>query len=504
MDQLLVFTVAVGSGFAATYLARAMAHRVGLVDKPDGRRKIHTRPVAVAGGIGVFVGSLAALLTGAVFVPDLAAALVAETPSGFPRFVPMLGAAAVIAAVGLADDLLNLRARYKLAGQVLAALILIGPGGLVIEEVSVFGAYVVLGPMAVPATVFWLLATMNALNLLDGMDGFLGTVAVIACAAISFMAFANGQVFVGWVMLVTAGAVVGFLRFNLPPASVYLGDCGSLTLGLVVGAAALQASLKEATVAIVGPACLLILPMLDTTAAIVRRKLTGRGLAVGDRGHLHHVLKANGLPVRRVLALVAALGCVAAGGAFGSVVLRQDVYAVVAAGAVVLILLAGGLFGNAEWRLVRERATGMLKKAGGRGHVELEVRLQGSADWQAVWREVTRAAEDLNLHTVCLDVNAPAWHEGYHRRWDRLGRGAASELNLWRVELPLCGHGQVIGRLTVAGVRDDVPVAEKMRVVAEFLEAAEARAVEVARGASVARPSQGVEVGPPFRLPTPA
>lgn len=503
MDQFLVFVAAVGAGFVATYVARAAALRVGLVDAPDGRRKIHARPVAVSGGVGVIAGSLVALLACALFVPDLAADLGGELPNGVPRFVPILLAVLVIAAVGLLDDLINLRARYKLAGQILAALILVVLGGLVIQDVSLFGRHVALGPLAVPATVFWLLATMNALNLLDGMDGFLGTVGVIACGAISVMAFTNGSDFVGWVMLATAGAVVGFLRFNLPPASVYLGDCGALTLGLVIGAAGLQASLKEATVAIVGPACLLILPALDTTAAIVRRKLTGRGLAVGDRGHLHHVLKANGLPVRRVLALVAALGCVAAGGALGSVILKQDALAAVAAGAVVLILLAGGLFGNAEWRLVRERASGMLKKAGGQQGIDFEVRLQGSADWQAVWREVTRAAEDLNLHTVCLDVNAPAWHEGYHRRWDRLGRGAA-ELKLWRVEMPLFGHGQVIGRLSVAGARDDVPVAEKMRVVAEFLEAAEARAVEVARGASAPRPSQAVEVGPPVRLPTPA
>jgi UDP-GlcNAc:undecaprenyl-phosphate GlcNAc-1-phosphate transferase len=271
----------------------------------------------------------------------------------------------------------------------------------------------------------------------------------------------------------------------------------------VIGAAALQASLKEATVAIVGPACLLILPALDTSAAIIRRKLTGRGLAVGDRGHLHHVLRANGLPTRRVLALVAALGAVAAGGALGSVILKQDIYAAVAAAAVVLILLAGGLFGNAEWRLIRERAATMLKKAGGQQQVELEVRLQGSANWQAVWREVTRAAEELNLYTVCLDVNAPAWHEGYHRRWDRLGRSTA-ELKLWRIEMPLYGHGQIIGRLTVVGIRDEGSIADKMRMIAEFLEAAETRAIEVARGASIPRPSQGVEIGSPVRLPTPA
>lgn len=500
MSQLLVFALAVACGFAATYLARMLATRVGLVDKPDGRRKIHTRPVAVAGGLGVLAGTLAALAAGSLLVPDLADALAGDAV----RTLALLASVLVIAVVGMLDDLVNLRARYKLAGQILAAGILVGPGGLAIEQVSLFGNPLSLGWLAAPATVFWLLAAMNALNLLDGMDGFLGTVGMIACGALSLMAFGMGNQFVGWVMLATAGGIVGFLRFNLPPATVYLGDCGSLMIGLVVGAAALQASLKEATVAIIGPACLLVLPVLDTSAAIVRRKLTGRGLAIGDRGHLHHVLKANGLPARRVLGLVAALGCVAAGGALGAVVLKQDAIALIAAGSVILILLAGGLFGNAEWRLLRERTRSVLKRASGsHPSVELEVRLQGSADWQSVWQEVTRSAEDLNLHTVCLDVNAPAWHEGYHRRWDRLGK-SHPELKLWRVELPLFGHGQVLGRLTVVGVRDDVPIAGKMQMLSEIVDAAEIRATEITRSSVIPASAQ---VAPPpatVPLPTPA
>ncbi len=352
-------------------------------------------------------------------------------------------------------------------------------GGFQVETVTLFGRHVPLGAFAAPAAVAWLVLAINAVNLLDGMDGFLGTVGVVACGALAAMAFAGGNEFVGWVSVAMAGALVGFLRFNLPPASVYLGDAGSHLVGLVVGACALMASLKGPTVAIIAPAVLLVLPVLDTTAAVVRRKLTGRGLAQADRGHLHHVLQRNGLTPRRILVLVACLGGIAGAGAMVSVTYSNDFIALAAGAAVVLILLAGGLFGNAEFRLVRERLYGLLRQARRGEGADVEVRLQGVGDWRTVWGEITRTAEELNLTTVRLDVNAPAWHEGYHRRWDRGGK-AVPEYEVWRVELPLFGGGQVLGRLTVVGVRDGQSITEKLAILTRLASAVEVRAAIVA------------------------
>src|SRR5207247_2395036 len=126
--------------------------------------------------------------------------------------------------------------------------------------------------------------------------------------------------------------------------------------GLVIGALAIPASLKgPATVALGAPVAILVLPMLDTTAAVIRRKLTGRGLATADSGHLHHVLQRNGLTVRRVLALVAGLGLVASAGALATTILHNDLFAFVAAFGVVVTLVATGLFGHAEFRLIWKR-----------------------------------------------------------------------------------------------------------------------------------------------------
>lgn len=481
----------VAFGVAFTRVGRGLGRRVGLLDTPDGRRKTHARPVPVVGGVAVFAAAVAALAVTAAVRPDVAAALAADARG----CIALLTAAAVLTAVGVIDDRFNLRARYKLLGQLAAILVLVVPGHFVIEHLGLLGWVIDLGPLAGPVTVVWLLACVNALNLIDGMDGLLGTVGLIALLTLAVMAGMVGHVLAAAVALALAGAVLGFLRYNLPPASVYMGDAGAMLIGLVIGALAVAARLKgTATVALGAPVALLVLPMLDTTAAVVRRKLTGRGLATTDHGHLHHVLQKHGLTVRRVLVLVAALGLTASAGALASTALQNDVYALVAAGGVVVTLVVTRLFGTAELALVRKRLTAAARSMrtpppGGPGW-ELAVRLHGTADWEEVWQDLTGCAAALNLQTVCLDVNAPALQEDYHARWDRAGP-SFPESHLWRVEIPLFGRGQPIGRLAIAGGRDDEPLVEKLLTLAKIIEVAEVRAAEVtARVPGAAEPPQ--------------
>jgi UDP-GlcNAc:undecaprenyl-phosphate GlcNAc-1-phosphate transferase len=419
-----------------------------------------------------------AVVAAVACLPDVAAAF--EEPRG-P--LALLGAAVLITAVGLADDRYGMRARHKLLGQVAAALVLVLGGGLVVERVTVFGWMVEFGLLAVPATTFWLLVCINALNLIDGMDGLLGTVGVIGLATLGVIALLAGQAFAGAVALALAGAVLGFLWFNLPPATIYMGDAGSMLIGLVIGALAVPASLKgPATVALITPVAVLILPMLDTTAAVVRRKLTGRGLATADRGHLHHVLLRGGLTVRRVLVLVAGLGLVASSGALASMLLSNDFFALVAALGVVATLVVTRMFGHAEVHLLRKRAALAVRGVLGLGPTpigwQLAVQLQGTADWDIVWEDLVEAAWGQNLQAVALDVNAPALHENYHARWDRAGPGVP-ETHQWRVEIPLFSHGQPIGRLAVTGCRDEVWIGDKLQVLTHAIAAAEVRAGEL-------------------------
>lgn len=358
-ELLAVFMIAGLLGLGGTWLVRRLAPRVGLLDAPDGVRKLQRRPVPVGGGLAVFAAALAASGLALILDPGVAAEFAAN-----PRpWVALAIAAAVIIAVGIIDDRLNLRARYKLTGQLAAATVLVVGGGVLIPSVHLFGLEIPLGRLSVPVTYLWLLAAVNALNLLDGMDGLLGTVGLIVCGALASIAVLAGHPLAAAVAFAVAGGLVGFLRFNLPPATIYSGDCGSMLVGLVAGAVAILGSMKSQAFALVVPAAVLVLPFLDTSAAIVRRKLTGRGMAMADRDHLHHVLLRRGWTVPRALTLLAALGTVAAVGGLASAYWRNDMIALITAAGVILVLLAFGLFGVTEMRLVRDRAAAALRAA---------------------------------------------------------------------------------------------------------------------------------------------
>jgi len=476
MHWLVILGTGFFFGLVLTRFARNSAGRVGLIDSPDGRRKTQSRPVPVAGGVAVLCSAIIAILVANFCLPEASKALVEATPHG----PALLIAAILITLVGVVDDARNLRARYKFLGQVLAVGVLIFFGDFRIHVISLLGHQVELDMLSIPFTAFWMLACINALNLIDGMDGLLGTVGLIALMSLAVIATMVGHTFTAVVALAMAGSLIGFLWYNLPPATIYMGDSGSMLIGLTIGALAIPASLKgPATVALGAPVALLVLPMMDTTAAVIRRKLTGRGLATADRGHLHHVLQRNGLTTRRALLLIAALGLMAAAGALASTAQNNDVYALVAVGGVVLTLLSTRLFGNAEWTLVKKRLFASAKGVWGGNSEgapwELSVRLQGNIDWDQVWHDITDRADDMQLYSLCLDVNAPALHENYHARWDRRGP-SQPEGYTWRLELPLFGSGHLLGRVTVSGSRDGTSLTDTLMTLASIIEGVEARA----------------------------
>jgi UDP-GlcNAc:undecaprenyl-phosphate GlcNAc-1-phosphate transferase len=468
--------ITLGSAFAAGVLlvpvARALAARWGLVDAPDGRRKMQQRPIPVAGGPAVFLAGLAAIGV-ALAIPGVVRERILEQHASL---LGLLLASAIICGVGLADDCKTLRGRHKLFGQMIAVGCVLS-SGTVVESVRLLNHDLHLGPLALPFTALWLLGAINALNLIDGMDGLLGSVGVIICLAMAALAYCSGNPATAAIACALAGALLAFLCFNFPPASIFLGDSGSMLVGLVVGTLAIRSSLKgPATVALAAPTALLAIPFFDTLAAIVRRKLTGRSIYTTDRGHIHHCLQRRGFSSRRVLLLVSGLCLLTVAGALASALLNNELLALIAALAVVCILVVGRLFGHAECVLVKERLIRLWvwlrhHDTDRRIH-QLEVRLQGSTDWSDLWTSVTICARELGLRTVCLDVNMPALHEGYHARWDRYGTPSETAA-CWRAEFPLVANGQYVGRLDVTGDRRADPVGDSMAAVGRLAEEVE-------------------------------
>jgi UDP-GlcNAc:undecaprenyl-phosphate GlcNAc-1-phosphate transferase len=469
---VLIFGAAAAVCLLLTPLVRTAALRLGLVDEPDGRRKIQARPVPIAGGVAVLLTVAFVLALTFSFDGPWWEALSERKLT----FLGLAAAAVVVGLAGVIDDYRGLRGLHKLFGQAVAVAIVIACG-VRVDSLRLFGHDVQLGIFAVPFTVIWLLGAINSLNLIDGMDGLLGSVGCIICTSLSVMAFWNQHFAAAAIAAAMAGSLLGFLCFNFPPATVYLGDCGSMLIGLVVGVLAIESSLKgPATVALTAPAALLIIPILDTSAAIVRRKLTGRSIYTTDRAHLHHVLLGRGLSNRGVLLLVSSLCGIASVGAFASLYLNSETWALLSVFMVVLLLVVTRLFGHAEFLLIKERLLAVLfavryGNQQGRVH-QSTVRLQGSADWKDVWQHVVASAMEMDLQAVTLDVNAPALHEGYHARWGRVPADTETP-SVWRAEIPLAVRGQIVGRLEFAGQYDGDPVGEKIAQVGKVVETVE-------------------------------
>jgi UDP-GlcNAc:undecaprenyl-phosphate GlcNAc-1-phosphate transferase len=447
-----VFVLACGLSLLANWTARGLARRIGLVDRPDGHRKLQTQAIPLAGGIAIF--AVVILMIGGLVVFDHGRWSVVVWSHG-PLALGVLLAGTIILVLGVLDDWVGLRGRQKLAGQILAASVLVA-SGLWVERVSILGWNLELGIFSGPVAVVWLVGAMNALNLLDGIDGLAGTIGLVLCIALAVMASITQHATIALVATIMAGSLIGFLRFNLPPASMYLGDAGSMLIGLAVGVMAIRASLKgPGTVLLAVPLALWTLPLFDTAAAILRRKLTGRSIYDTDRAHLHHHL-VHRLGHGMTLVCVAAVSLVTSIAALLSVMWKRDAIAIVCGVLVVLIFVSLKVFGHSELVLAAVRARSFLRSLFVARPSQMlsgwqdAIRLQGTRPWGLLWDALTESASRLDFVHLRLDVNVPLLGEGYHAAWNR---PAGSQHNRhWRIDLPLMAQGRVLGHLHAVGI----------------------------------------------------
>ena len=444
---IAIFLGTMTASFALTLLVRAVAPRIGLTDRPDGRRKLHVRAIPLGGGLAVFVATAAAVL-GLLFLPNpWQGSMLSHTRS----LLGMLAAGLAIVALGLADDRFGLRGRHKLLGQFAVALCL-AVNGLYIDHLFIFGHNLDLGMLAIPLTVVWLLGAMNAINLLDGIDGMASVLGIILAATFAVIACILGRPEIALVAMVFSAALLGFAWLNFPPASIFLGDTGSMLIGLLLGILAVKGAMKwSGTALLAAPLAVWTLPIFDSLAAILRRKLTGRSIYETDRGHLHHRLMDRLGSNSLVLCLVGACCTVTSVAATVSVALRNDLVAVLVSGAVVAMFIATGLFGRAECSLLVNRFRGLLRsffRLGRPAEVsESSVQLQGSIQWERIWNALTESADKLMLRRIRLNVNVPLLHEGFNAHWEQPSQD--DNQNCWQLEMPLMVAGQYVGQLSL-------------------------------------------------------
>ena len=495
---VLAFTVSLCIALFLVPILSVIARRVGLVDHPDDKRKLHKASIPMVGGVALFVAATCSTLlipqldslwrsvfenidstvasyTSSRIGSRLTRAL-SVRPNDVFQLVGLLLGATVLVLVGLADDRFGIRGRQKLAGQFLATTVLI-LFGYQFDLITVAGFDIEFGIFSVFVIYAWVIASINSVNLLDGADGIAATIGIVMSVAMTVMLVYQGKILDAVVAASIAGGLLGFLRYNFPPAKAYLGDTGSMLIGFLLSALAIRCTFKQSSAyAFFAPIALLAIPFADTLAAIVRRYLTGRSIFAVDRGHLHHSLARRGYGPRVSLLWVAMFCSTTAAGGTMSLIFKQSEYALVSIFLVGCAMVFFRIFGVGELQLVTRRASSAARSfmrvspSERPDLLQSAVHVQGDRSWDAIWNEFCLFADQYSLDKITLDVNAPWLHESFHA--NRRRADVKGELNhQWFAAIPIISEGKLFGKVEVAaspqaGFTHHQVISELMQVVA--------------------------------------
>lgn len=296
---LLIFLLAAGGSLLFTPLVRRLCVYMGWLDEARDDRRVHKKPVPRLGGVAIF----GALVVSLGFLPFIENLLTQGLRDSWPRVWTIIAPAVIIFICGVYDDLSGVNAKFKFLAQIFAGSLFFVLGGHIDGlALPFFGVVSFPLPIAFLVTVFWIVAITNAFNLLDGLDGLASGAALFASLVLLVVSYQMGQPLVPVFSLALCGALAGFLRYNFNPASIFLGDSGSLLLGFLLSALAVQGAQKVSTaVAITIPLVAFGLPIFDTGFALVRRFISGKPLFEGDKEHFHHKLLERGWSQKQVV-----------------------------------------------------------------------------------------------------------------------------------------------------------------------------------------------------------
>lgn len=413
MKFLLASLTTLILGLLLTRAARSMAHRVGFVAAPR-RDRWHSKPTALMGGVAIY----AAFVVGSVlFLSDWA------------RAFPVLLSASLLFVVGLVDDLSPIKPYKKLIAQLVAAGITVYCGLRL--------PWTTYAPLNDLLTIFWLVGITNAVNLLDNMDGLAGGVSFIACEFLAVCFFLNGQPGDAMLPLLLGGAVLGFLFYNFNPASIFMGDCGSMFLGFMLGGTALLSNYgrtRNLMSVLLTPMLVLLIPIFDTCLVTVARKLSGRPISQGGRDHTSHRLVALGMSERRAVLMIYVFAVASSLLALMVQWLQTEVLLLLIPGFAVAVVLVGLYIGAVRiyqdeqpptgWRVIRSFAASPYRRR--MAEVLLDVVLVGMAYYGAFllrWDgnlppdQMVIFARTLPLVMV-LTISCFLFFGVYRRLWD--------------------------------------------------------------------------------------
>jgi UDP-GlcNAc:undecaprenyl-phosphate GlcNAc-1-phosphate transferase len=278
-----------------TPLVKKLAFKVGATDKPN-QRKVHEKIMPRLGGLAIYISFVVGLLV-----------LRPEDPYNIPIIIGSL----IIIITGILDDIMELSAKVKMAGQIVAALVVVMWGGLQVSFVNLplFGQ-LEFGFLSIPITILWIVGITNAINLIDGLDGLAAGVSSIALITISGMAIIMGNTFVVAMGAIVLASTLGFLIYNFYPAKIFMGDTGAMFLGYIISVLSLLGFKNVTFISFIIPIIILGVPISDTFFAIIRRILNKKPLSAADKSHLHHCLLRLGFTHRQTVIMIYAMAAI--------------------------------------------------------------------------------------------------------------------------------------------------------------------------------------------------
>ncbi|MGF7400700.1 MraY family glycosyltransferase [Thermoanaerobacterium thermosaccharolyticum] len=285
---ILSFVVAFVVALIATPAAKKLAYKIGAIDIPKDKRRVHKKPVPLIGGLAIYLGTILSIL---LFLPK------SQTNLG------IIAGSTIIVVLGIFDDKFELKAKVKLLGQLLASFVVVLSGVRIDWLTNPFGDGMInIGVFAIPLSIFWIVGITNAMNLIDGLDGLAAGIASISSGSLFVVSLLNGRYATALITAAVTGAALGFLPYNFNPAKIFMGDTGAMFLGFILSAVSIEGAVKSAAaIAIAVPILALGVPVFDTTFAIIRRIANKKPIMEADKGHLHHRLLALGLTQKQAV-----------------------------------------------------------------------------------------------------------------------------------------------------------------------------------------------------------
>lgn len=393
-------------GFAACYLLvpaiRYIALKLEAFDPPSERR-VHKRRIPTLGGLAIAIPLYAGLALLYIWPNVISNAFFAA----HREVLALVLGGLVILALGIYDDLRGASAYMKFPFQILAAMVVCALAGP-IRSVSIpFFGQLPLGVFAVPATVFWIVAITNAFNLIDGVDGLATGVGLVVCGVSFFLAAGYGHIDMMVFTAIMSGALLAFLRYNFHPASIFLGDTGSLLIGFTIAVVALNSSMKApTTVAILVPLCALGYPLMDLGLAVARRFLKGRPLFRADRSHIHHKLLASGLDHRGASVVAYGFTVLFTGIGILHILGRNAEAGILLVGVLVVLTVLFKIFGY--WDYLINNLSLSLRKRYRMFHQAKKAtvtKIEQAEKLEDLWNPLCRLAQKYDLHTVRLHLD---------------------------------------------------------------------------------------------------